>query len=457
VNPLLVVFAIVLLVAQFVLPRRFAFMPLLIAACHLPNVPVVTSITVVRLLVLAGLLRASASGIFVWSARQPLDRLLVLWACWAILSSFGHVAKDNYNPLTVHMSMAFDYVATYLYARAYLRGQEDLVRFSKCLALILVPLALLLLVEKATGRNVYAAVGATIEEAWVRGGKIRAAGPFGNAILAGTVGGVCFPLMIMLRRGAPRFALMGLMACVVIIVCSASSTPVMCLFAGVMALALWRWRGCLPQIRIGIIAMIIALAVVMNAPVWFLIARIDITGGSTSWHRAELIDQAVKHIGEWWLIGTDYTRHWMAYGIQWSQDHVDITNHYVQMGVRGGILLMFLFIVILFKSFQVLGREMEAMRNTGDRSEFTLWCVGAALFVHAFTFMAISYFDQSYVFFCMLIGALPGLCSSAVPRVESATTQGNVPYVQQNEDPNNAASFIPPEQGLPVNHVGSEH
>lgn len=411
-NPVLIVFALALLVAQFTLPRRFAFAPLLIAACHLANVPVLPSLTVVRLLVIAGLLRALAGGESGWSLRHPLDRLLLVWACWAILSSFGHVAKANYNPLTVHMSLAFDYMGTYLYARAYLKDRADFIRFSKCLALVLVPLALFLLEEKITGRNIYAAVGAAFEQSWVREGHVRAAGPFGNAILAGTVGGVYFPLMVLLHSRYPRFAFAGGTACAVIVYCSASSGPFLSLFAGLTALAFWRWRGRMRQIRMGIIAMIVALAIVMNAPVWYLVAKIDIVGGSTSWHRAELINQAVKHLGEWWLVGTDYTRHWMPYGIEWSKDHVDITNHYVQMGVSGGLLLMLIFIAILFKAFQLLGRRMQAMRRTGDPTEFMLWCIGASLFVHAFTFMAVSYFDQSYVFLCLLIGAVPGLCAA---------------------------------------------
>ena len=417
-NPVFIVFALALPVAQFALPRRLAFVPLLIAACHLADVQVMPGLTVVRLVIIAGLLRALADGESGWSLRHPLDRLLVAWACWAILSAFGHVAKANYDPLTMHVSLAFDYVGTYLYARAYLKDPADFIRFSKSLALVLAPLALFLLEEKITGRNIYAAVGAAFEQSWVREGHVRAAGPFGNAILAGTVGGVYFPLMVLLYRRYRRFAFAGGTACAVIVCCSASSGPYMSLLAGLTALAFWRWRGRMRQIRMGIIAVIVALAMVMNAPVWYLIAKIDIVGGSTSWHRAELINQAVRHLGEWWLIGTDYTRHWMPYGIEWSKDQVDITNHYVQMGVSGGLLLMLIFIAILFKAFQLLGRRMQAMRRIGDPTEFMLWCAGASLFVHAFTFMAVSYFDQSYVFFCLLIGAVPGLCAAPLMHQE---------------------------------------
>jgi hypothetical protein len=406
--------AIILLIAQFALPWRYAFVPLLIATCHVGSTQIAPGLTVVRLLIIAGLFRACMSRNCAWFPIQPLDRLIIVWAGWAVLSSFWHEAKENYTPLTVHGSFAVDYAGTYFFARSYLQSRDDLIRFSKCLMIVLIPLALCLLVEKLTARNIYSALAAPHENAWIREGRVRAAGPFGNAILAGTVGGVCLPFAILLRRFSPRHAIAGVVACVVIVLCSASSGPLMTFLAASAGLMLWRWRHHLGRIRLVVVLGILGLALVMNAPVWYIVARIDLAGGSTSWHRAEVIHQAVQHFGEWWLVGTDYTRHWMAYGIQWSKDHIDITNHYIFMGVRGGLLLMALFIAILVKSFQLLGRKMKAMRAQGDRDEFFLWCCGASLFSHAITFLGVSYFDQSFVLLCLIIGAVPALSAAGL-------------------------------------------
>jgi len=306
-----------------------------------------------------------------------------------------------------------------------LRNAEDLIRFCKCLSVLLVPLALCLIIEKITGRNVYAGLGADIQQAWVREGKVRASGPFGISILTGNVGGVSFPLMMLLRRQHLQFALVGLVACGLIVFSSASSGPYMSLFAGLTALILWRWRQRMGHIRMAVIGVILSLAVVMEAPIWFLIARIDIAGGSTSWHRAQLMDQAMKHIGEWWLVGTDYTRHWMPYGIQWSADHVDITNHYISLGVKGGLLLVLLFVAILFKSFQLLGHRMKALRIANGSTEFLVWCVGASLFAHCVSFIGVSYFDQSYVFLFFVIGVIPALAAETAKGVAETPTTAN--------------------------------
>jgi len=243
---------------------------------------------------------------------------------------------------------------------------------------------------------------------------VRAAGPFGHAILAGTAGAAAITLCYLLRHRDKWRFLAGTAACLVIVVASASSGPIMTAGAGLFALALWRWRSRLRWFQWGGVLAIAALHIIMKAPVWYLLARIDLAGGSTGWHRAELITAAVEHFDEWWLLGTDYTRHWIPYGVLWSTEQIDITNYYLKMGVIGGLALMLIFIAILFKAFQLLGAKMRSVRGDGTSAEFILWCVGATLFAHCVTFFAIGYFDQSYVFLFLLVGSVPGLTSAAV-------------------------------------------
>jgi hypothetical protein len=89
----------------------------------------------------------------------------------------------------------------------------------------------------------------------------------------------------------------------------------------------------------------------------------------------------------------------------------------------GGFPLLLLFVGILIKSFQLLGRRMRVLRRAKDPHEFTLWCVGAALFAHCFTFLSIGYFDQSYAPLFLMIGAIPGLCAAVGKRPAIGTDQ----------------------------------
>jgi len=413
VNPIFIGLVITLLVVQFKLPRQFAFAPLLIAACHFQFVPVIqlgASFDTAKLVILAGLIRASRDNLLTWSARHPLDLLVAAWAGWMFISGFAHNPPDH-NPITIRMSQIYGIVGSYLYARAFIRSPDDFLRYAKCLALVVLPLAALTIYEKYAQQNLYGLIGSGNAGVTIRTGRVRAGGPFAHPILLGTFAATSLVLLASLYRTEKRWSLIGIITCVIIVLSSASSGPIVTAASGVMGLCLWRWRTSVGRIRTLVILMFVALHIAMQAPVWYLMARIDLAGGSTGWHRAELITAAVRHFGEWWLTGTDYTRHWIAYGIEWSAYHTDITNYYIGMGVTGGLLLLLLFVAILIKSFQLLGRRMKTMRRTKDPNEFMLWSVGASLFAHCFTFLSIGYFDQSYVPLFLVIGSVPGLCA----------------------------------------------
>jgi len=170
---------------------------------------------------------------------------------------------------------------------------------------------------------------------------------------------------------------------------------------------MWYWRQ---QIRLFLYLVVlgyIGLDVVMKAPAYYIISRIDLTGSSTSWHRAALINAAVEHFTEWWFAGTDYTRHWMDYGVGWSPDHIDVTNHYLRMGIDGGLPLMLLFILILAKAFSSVGQILQqADKLPSATYPFMIWALGASLFSHAASFLSVSYFDQSFVLLYLTIAVI---------------------------------------------------
>jgi hypothetical protein len=107
------------------------------------------------------------------------------------------------------------------------------------------------------------------------------------------------------------------------------------------------------------------LALMMNAPVWYLSAKLSEAMGGSGWHRAYLIDQWVAHFGEWWLFGTTYTAHWGPAGetIPGDPNMMDITNHFVMEAVKGGLLKLLLFVAMLVGCFKVIGRRLHLKRR----------------------------------------------------------------------------------------------
>jgi hypothetical protein len=80
----------------------------------------------------------------------------------------------------------------------------------------------------------------------------------------------------------------------------------------------------------------------------------------------------VAHFNEWWLLGTDYTAHWMPTGLDINPDSADITNQFIAEGVQGGLLTMALFIVLLVQAFRTLGKGLVLMEDQPFPVQFTL-------------------------------------------------------------------------------------
>jgi hypothetical protein len=217
--------------------------------------------------------------------------------------------------------------------------------------------------------------------------------------------------MIGIWKKYRKTALLGSVACAGLVTASSSSGPILSFIVAVVALFGWYWRKRMTLICWCAILSYLALELIMIAPAYYIIARIDLTGSSTGWHRAFLIESALAHLSEWWLVGTDYTRHWIEYGVGWSEKHVDITNHFLQMGVYGGIPLMLLFIAILLTGCFFIGRCIKQEASLNSESRIMVWSFGASLFTHTVTFLSISYFDQTIIFLYLTLAAISSIKS----------------------------------------------
>jgi hypothetical protein len=274
-------------------------------------------------------------------------------------------------------------------------------------------MALLMVIEKTTSHNLLSIFGGVPEITGIRDGHLRCQGAFRHPILAGTFGATQYPLFVALALYRVKDRWLGLAAVIssmVIVVTASSSGALMTLIAGTAGLMLWKWRKYMRLIRRGTVVMILGLALVMKAPVWYLFAKLsDLTGG-TGWHRAYLIDQTIAHFDEWWLFGTTYTAHWGPAGEIIAADHnmMDITNHYVMEGVKGGLLKLIFFIGIIVGCFKILGRQIRD-EATSLPARLLIWALGVSLFAHCFSFMSITYFDQSIVIYFWLLAVISSL------------------------------------------------
>lgn len=401
------------------LPRRLAILPLLLAATYMTRGQVLeigpANFDIPRLLVVVGFLRVLARSEHLSDGLHGVDKLLLTWAVTLIGMSAFHTS-DSW---IFRMGIVWTELGCYFLFRIFLQDLEDVRRTFMFLCVALLPLAALMMIEKVTGHNPFGGLGGVVENSLVRDGHVRAAGPFAHPILAGTVGAMVIAMGLALRQAFHGRALAGLLSGGGIIFAATSSGPILTvLFIGI-GLAAWRLRDSMRTVRWVVFVGIIALDAVMKDPVYFLMARIDISGGSQGYYRSQLVRSSIQHLSEWWATGTDYTRHWMASGIYANDRMVDITNHFLAMGVMGGLLLMIVFVAIIAYSFRDVGRALKQHAEAGIDQQRFIWTLGALLFGFVMTFWAISLFDQSVLYFYLCLAAIqsivrqPGLMPTA--------------------------------------------
>ena len=211
--------------------------------------------------------------------------------------------------------------------------------------------------------------------------------------------------------------MVGLISALVMVVTSASSTPFMAIGAGLLALAFWPLRAHMRLFRWALMITLATVHFAMKAPVWFLIARVDVIGASSGYHRAMLIDTFMRHFSDWWMIGTNNT-------FTWGWDMWDLSNQFVNEGEVGGLATLVLFILVIAWSFGRLGKARKAARKERKRQWF-YWFLAAALFSHVVAYFGISYFDQTqfswFALLAMIVAATAVRKAAPVPKATTTT------------------------------------
>jgi hypothetical protein len=166
---------------------------------------------------------------------------------------------------------------------------------------------------------------------------------------------------------------------------TASSTPLLTLIAVILFLLLFPYRRHGRQVAWAACGLTVVLHMVMQAPVWHLISRVNIIGGSTGWHRFNLIDQTIKHFGEWMLLGTRNTEHW-------GTGLLDITNQYCFEAVQGGLVTLVIFVFLLVMAIRVTGGW--SLTKMPAEHQWFAWGLCVCLLGHCISFFGASYFGQ---------------------------------------------------------------
>lgn len=449
-HPLVAVGMLVAIVLILTLPRRKAIAPFFLAALTIPIGQVAllggVHFTMMRILILVGLIRAAKFKVSSSSERwfatgfNPIDQVVVLWTASAFIVIT--IQWMNAQMLIASLGTFLDALGGYLVIRFLIPDGDAVRRTIKVLAAICVIHGACMINEQITGINLFSLVGGVNipVESTIRDGQLRSTGvlgPLGSGVFAG----VLIPLFLWLwtERKSRLAALAGLIGAAAMLITTHASTPWMAFGADVLALSFWPLRRHMRIIRWGISLVLVSLHLVMKAPVWHLISRVDLTGSSSSYHRYFILDATIRHFTDWWLLGyKDYDK--------WGWDMWDTSNLFVAAALTGGLVSLVFVIAVFSRSFGAIGTARK--RISGNRAqEWFLWSVGSALFSALVSSFGIAFLYQSQ----MLLFALPALISVASFEANKVT----VPKTEELDETVITFGSRQMERGLAFNEVGT--
>ena len=330
-------------------PRRLALLGMMAGVLFLTQgqsfVVIGLNVYPMRFLGLVGFVRVLMRREVVATRLNGLDWVLVfaygyVTFVYLIRTSFGFGTSADIA-MTSSLSklgLLVDVVLTYFTFRGLIHSIDDLQWFLRRFGLLLAPYVVLLLIERQTGHNPLAIIGA-VPTTWVESNRERCFGSFMHPSLLGTLGASFLLLYIGLlfgRRGRVS-GMVGLVLCTAIVLIANSGSPLTFIMVGVAVWVLWPMRARMAVVK-GVIAVaLILLAVVMKDPVWYLPTKMSLLFGGSGWHRSYLMEQGINNIDKWWVAGMplDLTTDWFPYLVLGA---ADMTNLYLAFGVDGGVL-----------------------------------------------------------------------------------------------------------------------
>lgn len=407
VHPLGLAAVLVLGLCLILVPRRWSVLPMMMIACFIPSAQKITVLNLdfdlLRIMVLFGFMRLLVRKEYKSFHFKLIDKVIFSWvASMVLFYTFQH---GTVTALVNRLGVAFNAIGMYFLFRCLIRNWTDADTVIFGVIMLSIPVAGAFFVEYRTGRNIFSVFGGVPEITLVRDGRLRCQGAFSHPILAGCYWVSLLPLFVARfwkSRKDRIWAFIGFVTCTLIVFFCASSTPAMGWLAAVVGGFVFLLRYQMKLIRWSIFLGLVALHIVMEAPVWHLIARVSAVGGSTSWHRYNLINQTIIHFDEWFLTGIQSTLHW---GV------VDITNQYVLEAIRGGCVTLLLFVCMICVAYRNVG-ILWRIQCHPYKIAFS-WALGVSLFVHTVDFVGVSYFGQIYIVWYLLLAMIGSLVPSS--------------------------------------------
>lgn len=383
------------------------YLVLQIGTIDLPAMRVAVTVLLVKCI-----LNKKIRTVFQWN---KLDTWITVFIAWGIVIKLltGPMMEALENRAGDMMNTLFAYFA----ARLCITNRQELIKFIKFVCILFIPLAVIGIIESTTGWQAFAALrvycpwrpeAISLMSRW---GFQRAMGASGQPILFGVIFCMFFPLVSYLRhqKGYWRgFSFVFLCLIFVGALTSMSSGPWIMIFFSLAALLMEKYKYLLKSIFIVFVAGCVFIGFGSNRPFYHVLISLANPVGGSGWHRARLIDASMHYFSEWFLIGYgERNPNWGEFlgGVA----NTDITNEFVLMGVRYGLVGVILLCGILTVAFRGLH---HIYINSTDKDLHSLcWILGCTLASIIFVWISVSFFGAATpLYYCIMgiIGSVIG-------------------------------------------------
>ncbi|MFT5295187.1 MAG: hypothetical protein ACI9YH_001200 [Colwellia sp.] len=405
-HPLGLMVLVVSVLAFFYRERQYVFFPFLILLLFVSTLQRVeiagADFTLLRILLLFTLIRVYFKKEFYWFEFNIIDLIFIFWVTSTSIAQLFTLGNET---LVFQIGRLIDVAIPYFLVRFLVRNETDIYQFMKYIVIISLLSVGFFLYEVVTATNLFSIFGGVPEHTQARSGygALRAQGAFSHPILAGCFWAAALPFAWAdYKINKSLKGLISLCSIIVIVWSTSSSTPVISIGIAILGLAFFPFRIHTKWIILGLFLGLIVLSMTLKGPIWSLASKVDVIGGSTGWHRYYLIDEAVNHFYDWWLFGVRSTAHW-GWGL-W-----DVTNGFVLAAVRGGLLGLLIYNLLIYFSAYKLLRKVEGNYSF---NQIILWSVFISLITDIVSLQGIAFWGPTETIFFIKIAFVSSLIQS---------------------------------------------
>ncbi|MFO0829764.1 MAG: hypothetical protein U0572_16610 [Phycisphaerales bacterium] len=344
---------------------------------------------------------------------------------WAWELAANIFAGADQTVVTYMIGRVFDTASIYLAARLSLRGAKDYADLVPPLMLVAVTMGIFGFLESAVmHQSVYERIFGIVPEQWFvkedefRYGFLRAKASTGHAIYFGMAMVVITGMLVALQgfAGRYRYFIWPAIGCGFLgALSSMSSGPQLALVILLITSSFWFYKGLIKPALVALLLLAVIAEAGSNRHFYQLIDYLALSS-ETAWYRTRLLEVAVGHMREYWLVGLGgrSPHHW-ALEID-GRLHVDLVNHFVIVATQGGLLGLGMYLGAIVGAIKSAARVASKSQDRAfAKAGFFLVCLLLAI---ANASMSVGLFGAPLLLTYALLGAmvaLPGAATTTLP------------------------------------------